>query len=131
MQSFDIESLIGTGRESNGFAGISEKIPETETVKELTATKAITINELSAITSITKVNTSSTSSNFDRNLIKSEFLCDSASSRLHPGTSSTTSTTKTTNLESKCLGTAFHAYPCVSGSKSQSHCAPSSPSVSG
>lgn len=126
MQSFDIESLIGTGKESHGFSGISEKArPETETVKEAIATKAITINEFSAEIS------TSPNSNFDLNLIKSEFSCGSEQSRLHPGTSSVVSSTRTINPESKYLATAFHTYPCISGSKSQSQCASSSPSVSG
>uniref|UniRef100_A0A0R3RUJ9 Uncharacterized protein n=1 Tax=Elaeophora elaphi TaxID=1147741 RepID=A0A0R3RUJ9_9BILA len=130
--SFDIESLIGTGREdNNGFSGISEKTSETETenVKKATTIKAIAINELSTIAGTTKISATANST-FDRNLIKPEFLCSPALSRLHPpGASSTASAAITADPESKCLGTAFHAYPCVSGSKSQ--CAPSSPSVSG
>lgn len=123
MQSFDIESLIGTGRESNGFSGLSETTPETDTAKEV----AIAIKEFPAAANTTKISASA-SPNFDRNLIKSEFFCGSASSRLRPG-ASTVSATRIMDAESKCLGTAFHAYPCVSGSKSQ--CTPSSPSVSG
>ncbi|VDO31738.1 unnamed protein product, partial [Brugia timori] len=74
MQSFDIESLIGIGRVRNGFSGISEETPETETAKEAVA---IAINELPSVAN-TKVST--TNLNFDRSLIKSEFLCDSTSS---------------------------------------------------
>ncbi|VDN94516.1 unnamed protein product [Brugia pahangi] len=120
--SFDIESLIGIGRVRNGFSGISEETPETETAKEAVA---IAINELPSVAN-TKVSTANL--NFDRSLIKSEFLCDSTSSRKRPGASAV-SATRTIDPESKCLGTAFHTYPCVSGGKSQ--CVPSSLSVSG
>ncbi|EFO22382.1 hypothetical protein LOAG_06101 [Loa loa] len=129
MQSFDIESLIGTGRErSNGCSGISEKTTETEAAKEVALIKATATKDFpDAAANTTKVSTSA-SPNFDRNLIKSEFLSGSASSRLRPE-ASTVCANRTVYSESKCSSTAFHAYPCISDSKSQ--CAPSSPSVSG
>lgn len=131
MQSFDIESLIGTDKEENNhFSGKPEKTTETEIVNEATVTQATAFNEFSTITGATEVS-ASTNSNFARNLIKSELPCSSPPSQLHPETSAIVSTTRTVNPESKCLGAAFHAYPCVSGSKSQSQCAPSSPSISG
>ncbi|VDK83103.1 unnamed protein product [Litomosoides sigmodontis] len=131
MQSFDIESLIGADREeNNGCSGMPRKTAEMETVKEAATTKAIAFNEFATVTSTTEVSTSR-NSNLSPNLIKSEFPCNSPPSRPHPETSATASTTSVINPESKCLGAAFHAYPCVSGSKSQSQCASSPPTTSG
>uniref|UniRef100_A0A915PFZ4 MYND-type domain-containing protein n=1 Tax=Setaria digitata TaxID=48799 RepID=A0A915PFZ4_9BILA len=115
MQSFDIESLIGTRRESSAFSGISGKTPKIENAGE--NAEAVDIKQLPRMGALS-----------GPNLIKSEFLCDSAAPRLHPE-AATLSTTETANSESKCLETAFHAFPCVSDSKSQ--CAPPSPSASG
>ncbi|MCP9259149.1 hypothetical protein DINM_002117 [Dirofilaria immitis] len=120
---------VGNGRESNGFSGISEKIPETEAIKEVVVAKAIAIKELPVAVNPTDVSTSA-SPNFDRNLVKPEFLCDSTPSPPRPGTS-TVFSTRTADPELKYLDTAFHAYPCVSGSKSQCVIPVSSPSVSG
>lgn len=131
MQSFDIESLIGigTGTESNDFCGLSGKNSEAESTKEeAIPTKAIAIKQLSTVPTNTSEVSTSANRNFDGNLIKPEFLCYSASSRLRPG-APTVSVARTMYPESKCQSTALHAYACLSGKKLQR--APSSRSVSG
>ncbi|VDK71668.1 unnamed protein product [Onchocerca ochengi] len=125
--SFDIESLIGTGSENDGFSGISGKTSGMETAKEAVATKAIAIKGFPVVANTTKVITSA-NPNCDRNLIKSEFLCDSMQSQ---SGASTIFATRTVNPESKCSSTAFHSYSCMSGRKSQCAIPASSPSVSG
>ncbi|VDN04735.1 unnamed protein product [Thelazia callipaeda] len=113
MQSFDIESLIGNGTDSNNFSELSKKSPD---IERANAT-AIAIEQFPLLT--TEGNADKLASpKFTPNLLRPEFFCDPTSSLFRP-TKVTVTTEEKTHQDVKCLETAFHTYPSVSDNKSQ------------